>query len=174
MDQKIIAFNKSLQNKNIPEIKVGDIVRVHKRIKEGSKERVQVFKGLVIAIKGKQSSSPMITVRRESQKIGVEATFPIFLPTIEKIEVLRHSKVRRSKLYYMRERSGKSAKMKAVDLTEKEKAQDNEVKKAEDKKVKEDEKKAADKNKKAKKEEKAKENKDYNKKESEEKQEEKK
>ena len=121
MDQKLIDFNKSLRTKKMPDIKTGDIVRVHKKIKEGDKERVQVIKGLVIAIKGKQSSSPTITVRRDSQGIGVEMTFPIYLPTIEKIEVLRHSKVRRSKLYYMRERAGKSAKMKMRDLTEEEK-----------------------------------------------------
>lgn len=121
MDQKVIDFNKSQQTKELPKLNVGDIVRVHKKIKEGEKERVQIFKGLVIAIKGMQSSSPTITVRRESQKIGIEMTFPIYMPTVKKIEILRHSKVRRSKLYYMRERSGKSAKMKAVDVTKEEK-----------------------------------------------------
>jgi len=121
MDQKLIEFNKSLRTKKMPDVRVGDILRIHKKIKEGDKERIQVFKGLVIAIKGRQSSSPTITVRRESQGIGVEMTVPVYLPTIDKIEVLRHSKVRRSKLYYMRERSGKSAKMKAMELTEKEK-----------------------------------------------------
>ncbi|MBT3356409.1 50S ribosomal protein L19 [bacterium] len=120
MDQKVIDFNKSQQTKELPKLQVGDIVRVHKKIKEGDKERVQVFKGLIIAIKGMQSSSPTITVRRESQKIGVEVTFPIYMPTVEKIEILRHSKVRRSKIYYMRERSGKSAKMKAIDVTKEE------------------------------------------------------
>jgi large subunit ribosomal protein L19 len=134
MNQKLIDFNKSLQTKKMPSLNVGDVVRVHKRIKEGDKERVQIFKGLIIAIKGKQSSSPTITVRRESQKIGVEAIFPIFLPTIEKIEVLRHSKVRRAKLYYMRERSGRSAKMKAVDLTEKEMKEMEEINKKPEKK----------------------------------------
>ena len=120
MDQKVIAFNKSQQTNKIPPLRVGDIVRVHKRIQEGDRERIQVFKGLIIAVKGKQSSSPIITVRRESGNIGVEATFPVHLPTIEKIDLLRHSKVRRSKLYYMRDRSGRAAKMKAQDLTEKE------------------------------------------------------
>jgi large subunit ribosomal protein L19 len=134
MNQKVIEFNKSAQTKKIPDLNVGDIVRVHKRIKEGDKERVQVFKGLIIAIKGKQSSSPTITVRRESQKIGVEATFPIFLPTIEKIDILRHSKVRRSKLYYMRQRSGRSAKMKALDLSEEEMSLMDEINKKPEKK----------------------------------------
>lgn len=118
MDNKLIQLNKSLQTKKIPNLRAGDIVRVHKKIKEGDKERVQVFKGLVIAIKGKQSSSPTVTVRRESQGIGMEMIIPIFSPSIEKIELLRHSKVRRSKLYYMRDRTGKSAKMKAKDFKE--------------------------------------------------------
>jgi large subunit ribosomal protein L19 len=128
MDQKVIAFNQQIRaSKSHPELRVGDIVRVHKRIKEGEKERVQVFKGLIIAIKGGQSSSPMVTVRRESQKIGVEMTFPLYLESIEKVEVLRHSKVRRQKLYYMRERSGKSAKMKVINLSEEEKKKMEEI-----------------------------------------------
>lgn len=137
MNQKIIDFNKSQQKNKVPTLRVGDIVRVHKRIQEGDKERIQVFKGLIIAVKGKQSSSPTITVRRESGGVGVEATFPIHLPTIEKIDLLRHSKIRRSKIYYMRERSGRGAKMKTVDLTEEEKNFAQQVKeetKVEDKK----------------------------------------
>ena len=127
MDQKIIDFNKSQRTKKMPELQTGDIVRVHRKIKEGEKERIQIFKGLIIAIKGKQSSSPMITVRRESQGIGIEITVPIYSPLIEKIEVLRHSKVRRSKLYYMRERTGKAAKMKVRELSKKEKEQEQET-----------------------------------------------
>ena len=121
MNQKLIDFNKSQARTDIPEIQVGDVVQVHKKIKEGEKERVQVFKGLVISIKGRQSSSPTINVRKDSQGVGVEMILPIFLPSIEKIEVLRHSKVRRSKLYYMRDRSGRAAKMKIKDFSEKEK-----------------------------------------------------
>jgi large subunit ribosomal protein L19 len=128
MNQKLIDFNQSQKRSDIPEIATGDIIRVHKKIVEGDKQRIQVIKGLVIAIKGKQSSSPTITVRRESQGIGVEMVFPIYLPSIEKIEILRHSKVRRSKLYYMRERSGKSAKMKIKDFSEKEKSAQKEEK----------------------------------------------
>lgn len=136
MDQKLIEFNKSLRKKDMPALRVGDVIRVHKKIKEGDKERIQVFKGLIISIKGKQSSSPMITVRRESGGIGVEITFPLYLGSIEKIELLRHSKVRRSKLYYMRERSGKLAKMKSQDLTEEElkDKKSDEKKEVEDKK----------------------------------------
>ncbi len=123
MDQKIIDFNKSQKTKQIPEIQTGDVIAVHKKIKEGDKERVQIFKGLVIAIKGKQSSSPTITVRKDSQGIGVEITIPVYSPSIEKIEIVRHSKIRRSKLYYMRERTGKAAKMKVRELSKKEKTQ---------------------------------------------------
>lgn len=120
MNQKLIQFNQKTRKANLPNIQVGDIVRVHRKIKEGEKERVQIFKGLVIAIKGRQSSSPTITVRRESDGVGVEMILPIYLPTIKKIDVLRHSKVRRSKLYYMRNRTGRNAKMKVKSLTESE------------------------------------------------------
>ena len=120
MDQKIIDFNKSLKHNEFPAIIVGDVVRVHRTIKEGEKTRIQLFEGLVIAIKGRQSSSPTITVRRVSKGIGIEMIFPIFSPVIEKIEIVRHSKVRRSKLYYMRERFGKAAKMKTIEPTEEE------------------------------------------------------
>jgi len=123
MNQTLIKVNRKQQRTDIPNLKPGDIVRVHVTIKEANnKERVQVFKGLVIAIKGKQSSSPTLTVRRVSGNIGVEMIFPIFSPLIKKIDLLRHSKVRRSKLYYMRQRFGKAAKMKAVELSEEEKA----------------------------------------------------
>lgn len=121
MNNKLSELNKSMFSKTDIRFKTGDIVRVHKKIKEGDKERIQIFKGLIIAVKGRQSSSPMITVRRESQGIGVEMIFPLFSPNIKKIDLLRHSKVRRSKLYYMRKRTGKAAKMKVKDLSEKEK-----------------------------------------------------
>lgn len=129
MDQKIIDFNKSQKTKQTPELRTGDVVRIHKKIKEGEKERIQIFEGIVIAIKGKQSASPMITVRRDSKGFGVEITIPIFSPLVEKIEVLRHSKVRQSKLYYMRNRFGKSAKMQVKDLSEEEKNQAEELEK---------------------------------------------
>jgi ribosomal protein L19 len=120
MDQKIIDFNKSQQHTKFPKISIGDVIRVHRTIKEGEKARVQVFEGLVIAEKGAQSSSPTITVRKVSKGIGVEMIFPIFSPVIEKIEIVRHSIVRRSKLYYMRKRFGKAAKMKTIEPTEEE------------------------------------------------------
>ena len=90
---------------------IGDTVKVHNRIKEGSRERVQIFEGTVIAKKhgGIQET---FTVRRVSYGVGVEKTFPIHSPNVEKIEVVRKGKVRRAKLYYLRDRVGKAAKVK--------------------------------------------------------------
>lgn len=96
---------------NIPELKIGDTVKVNVKVVEGSRERIQVFEGYLIARKG-GGLSETITVRRVSYGIGVERTFPIHSPRIESIEVVRHGKVRRAKLYYLRDRVGKSAKIK--------------------------------------------------------------
>ena len=97
--------------KEMPVINVGDTVRVHVKIKEGSRERIQVFEGIVIA-KKHGGLEETFTVRRLAYGVGVEKVFPIHSPTIEKIEVVRHGKVRRAKLYYLRDRLGKSAKVK--------------------------------------------------------------
>jgi large subunit ribosomal protein L19 len=90
---------------------IGDTVKVHAKIKEGNRERIQVFEGTVIARKhgGIQET---VTVRRISYGVGVEKTFPIHSPNVEKIEVIRKGKVRRAKLYYLRDRVGKAAKVK--------------------------------------------------------------
>jgi large subunit ribosomal protein L19 len=90
---------------------IGDTVKVHNRIKEGSRERVQIFEGTVIAKKhgGIQET---FTVRRVSYGVGVEKTFPVHSPNVEKVEVIRKGKVRRAKLYYLRDRVGKAAKVK--------------------------------------------------------------
>ena len=90
---------------------IGDTVRVHAKIKEGSRERIQVFEGTVLAKKhgGIQET---VTVRRVSYGVGVEKTFPIHSPNVEKFEVVRRGKVRRGKLYYLRDRVGKAAKVK--------------------------------------------------------------
>ena len=97
---------------NLPEIKPGQTVRVHQRVKEGAKTRVQPFEGLVIAAKHGRGLDGTFTVRKIAEGVGVEKIYPLHSPTIDKIEILKTSKVRRAKLYYMRERSGKSAKMK--------------------------------------------------------------
>ncbi len=102
----------------MPDFRSGDVVKVHRKIIEGGKERVQIFEGVIIAVKGKQSSSPMITVRKVSEGVGVEIIIPIFSPKIGKIELVKRARVRRAKLYYIRERSAKSLRMKYKDLSQ--------------------------------------------------------
>ena len=97
----------------VPEFSVGDTVRVHVKIKEGDRERIQAFEGTVIARKH-GGISETFTVRRLSFGVGVEKTFPIHSPKIADIQVVRKGKVRRAKLYYLRERTGKAAKVKEV------------------------------------------------------------
>ena len=94
-----------------PVVTVGDTVRVHLKVKEGNRERIQVFEGTVIA-KKHGGIEETFTVRRISYGIGVEKVFPLHAPSIEKVEVVRHGKVRRAKLYYLRDRVGKAAKVK--------------------------------------------------------------
>lgn len=96
---------------DLPAFRPGDTIRVHVRIREGSRERIQPFEGVVIAKKGGGSHETM-TVRRISYGVGVERTFMIHSPRIEKIEVLRRGKVRRAKLYYLRNLRGKAARIK--------------------------------------------------------------
>ena len=95
----------------LPQFKSGDTVRVHVRIKEGEKERVQIFEGLVIR-KRRGGVRASFTVRKVSYGIGVERIFPLHSPIIDKIEVVRHGRVRRARLYYIRERKGKAARIK--------------------------------------------------------------
>ena len=97
----------------IPEIKVGNKVRVHVRIKEGNKERIQVFEGIVIKKQG-GGLNETFTVRKISYGVGVEKTFLIHSPLVEKVEVVRVGKARRAKLYYLRERTGKASKTKEM------------------------------------------------------------
>ena len=94
-----------------PQVSVGDTVKVHVKVKEGARERVQIFEGTVIA-KKHGGIEETITVRRLSYGVGVEKVFPIHSPSIVKIETVRHGFVRRAKLYYLRDRVGKSAKVK--------------------------------------------------------------
>ena len=98
------------QLKEVPQVEVGDTVRVHVKVKEGSRERIQVFEGIVIA-KKHGSVEETITVRRLAYGVGVEKVFPIHSPIIEKIETVRSGFVRRAKLYYLRDRVGKAAKI---------------------------------------------------------------
>lgn len=94
-------------------VKVGDVVKVHVKIREGERERIQVFEGTVIANKG-SGVSETFTVRRVSYGVGVERVFPVNSPNVAKVEVVRAGKVRRSKLYYLRDRVGKAAKVKEL------------------------------------------------------------
>lgn len=98
--------------KDVPALKSGYVVRVHQRIKEGEKERVQIFEGLIIKLSsGARAADKTFTVRKLVEGVGVEKVFPIHSPTIEKIEVVKQGKVRRSKLYYMRSLEGKSTRL---------------------------------------------------------------
>ena len=104
--------HEQLKNK-IPELRVGNTVRVHVRIKEGKKERIQVFEGIIIKKKGGGVNSTF-TVRKTSYGVGVEKTFLVHSPLVEKVEVVRVGKARRAKLYYLRDRVGKAAKTKEL------------------------------------------------------------
>ncbi|MBP7979329.1 MAG: 50S ribosomal protein L19, partial [Sebaldella sp.] len=112
MKEKLIELVEKDQLKtDIPEFKAGDTVAVHYKVKEGNKERIQVFEGVVIRVSG-GGISKNFTVRKVSSGVGVERIMPINSPLIEKIEVKRIGKVRRSRLYYLRELSGKAARIK--------------------------------------------------------------
>ena len=100
--------HEQLKNK-IPELKVGDTVKVHQKIKEGNRERIQIFEGIIIKKQG-GGVNATFTVRRVAYGVGVEKTFLIHSPMVEKVEVVRVGKARRAKLYYLRDRVGKSAK----------------------------------------------------------------
>lgn len=98
---------------NPPEFNVGDTVKVYGKIKEGARERIQVFEGTVLKIQG-GSSRTTFTVRKSSNGIGVEKTWPLHSPNVEKVEVTRRGKARRAKLFYLRNRVGKKAKVKEL------------------------------------------------------------
>ena len=107
------AFTNEQMKGDTNLIKIGDTVKVHCRIKDGNNERIQVFEGTVIAKKG-GGISETFTVRKIAYGVGVEKIFPVHSPNVAKIDVVRHGKVRRSKLYYVRGRVGKSAKIKEL------------------------------------------------------------
>lgn len=111
MSELLKSVERLEPNPNIPVLAPGDTVRVHSRIVEGDRERIQMVQGVVIRIK-KGGPAASFTVRRiGAHGVGVERTFPFFSPRVEKVEVLRHGKVRRAKLYFLRERGGKSARL---------------------------------------------------------------
>lgn len=133
MITKSEAFNKTQLKNDLPEIRPGDTVQVYQKIpafvplkskaaggkKEGEKERIQVFEGLVLAKKHGKGLTATITVRKVISGIGVEKIFPIHSPLIEKIDIIKQGKVRRAKLYYLREAKGKKARLKKRESKEK-------------------------------------------------------
>ena len=113
MNNIINAFANEQLKTEVPQFRIGDTVIVHNRIKEGQRERIQLFEGTVIAKKN-GGISETFTVRRVAYGCGVEKTFPLHSPNVAKVEVVRHGNVRRAKLYYLRDRVGKSAKLKEI------------------------------------------------------------
>jgi large subunit ribosomal protein L19 len=108
MDKRVLDKVESKDMQNRPEVEVGDTVKLHMRISEGNKERIQIFEGIVIAMKG-SGMSKTVTVRKISNGVGVERIVPVHAPTLEKIEITKRGNLRRSKLYYMRDRIGRMA-----------------------------------------------------------------
>ena len=120
MRTEVMTFNQSQRPANV-DLRAGDVVKIHRKIKEGEKERVQIFEGMVIAIKGRQSSSPMLTVRKVSNGVGVEIIVPLFSPNISKITLVKRAQVRKSKLYYVRDKASKALRFKYTNLSDAEK-----------------------------------------------------
>lgn len=116
--KKAENFIKTFLKKEIPDVQPGDEVKVFQKIKEKDKEKIQVFEGVIIAKKHGKEIGATITVRKVIGGVGVERIFPLHLPTIEKIEITRRSKIRRAKLYYLREAKGKKARLKRKEFVE--------------------------------------------------------
>jgi len=113
MNEIIKKIEDEQLKSDITDFRVGDTIRVHGKIKEGNRERIQVFEGVVLKRQG-GGNRETFTVRKVSNGVGVEKTWPLHSPNVEKIVVVRHGKVRRAKLFYLRGRSGKSAKIKEI------------------------------------------------------------
>ena len=107
----IKAFTNEQLKTEVPVLNIGDTVKVHNKIKEGNRERIQIFEGTIIAKHG-GGISETFTVRRVSFGVGIEKTFPVHSPNVDKVEIVRVGKVRRAKLFYLRDRVGKAAKVK--------------------------------------------------------------
>jgi large subunit ribosomal protein L19 len=118
MNRTVAKLQESQLRQNLPDFRPGDTVRVHVRLKEaeGEKERIQPFEGVVISRRGTLASATF-TVRRVSFGVGIERIFPVHSPTISAIELIRRGRVRRAKLYYLRGRKGKAARIKRVERT---------------------------------------------------------
>lgn len=112
MNQKVLEVASKFKKHAVVDVRPGDVVKVSQRIKEGSKERVQVFEGLVIRVRNKNGIANSILVRKVASGVGVEKGFMLNAPSVEKVEVVRRQKVRRNYLTYMRDRAGKSTRLK--------------------------------------------------------------
>jgi large subunit ribosomal protein L19 len=151
MANVIDKINEKYKKSAVVNVRSGDSVKVHQKIREGNKERIQVFQGLVIRTDRKNSHTSRITVRRIASGIGVEKSFLLHNPLIVKVEVVKRSKVRRNYLSYMRTRTGKSARMTGVDFDKQavnavvDKATEDEEEKLKQQKAKEAEEKAKEK-----------------------------
>lgn len=141
----IQKVNDEQKKAAVVDVRSGDTVRVHQKIKEGSKERIQIFEGVVIRTDNKSQHTSRITVRKVASGVGVEKSFLLNSPLVEKVEIVRRSKVRRNFLSYLRQRSGKSARLTAVnfDRTAVNEVHDPEAE-AEEARLKEEAKKAAE------------------------------
>ena len=117
MTSIIDRLEATLLRSDLPRIQPGDTVKVHVKVKEGEKERIQLFQGIVISIKG-GGMRTSFTVRKVASGVGVERIFPLNSPTIDKLEVLRHGKVRRAKLYFLRDKLGKAGRLKERRVVE--------------------------------------------------------
>ncbi len=111
----IKEIEEEQKKKELPEFNTGDTVRVHNKIREGNRERIQIFEGTVTKKQGGNTSRATFTVRKISSGIGVEKTWPLHSPNVETVEVVRRGKVRRHKLFYLRKLTGKKAKVKAAE-----------------------------------------------------------
>jgi len=109
---KVVEQEYAKVREGLPAFKAGDTINVHVKIKEGAKERIQQFQGVVIQRRGSNTNGETFTVRKVSNGVGVERIFPTASPSIDKIEVMKEGRVRRAKLYYMKGRQGKSARIK--------------------------------------------------------------
>ena len=138
MKEILKIINEAQKRKDLPNLKAGDMVEVYVKIREGNRERIQMFDGTVISIKGGKSISATFTVRKIASGVGVEKTFMFNSPSIDRIKIVRHGKVRRSKLYYLRERVGKAAKIQEKIITKNiEKSENNIIEKEGDTEAKE-------------------------------------
>ena len=116
MEKIIEIFAQQNKKQNLPDINPGDTVRVHQKYKDKDKDKIQVFEGLVISRKHGNEIGATITVRKIASGIGVEKLFPIHSPIIDKIEIVKKSKVRRAKLYFIRDAKGKKSRLKQIDI----------------------------------------------------------